>query len=727
LADIDKETVDFAPNFDDRLEEPKVLPARIPNLLVNGSSGIAVGMSTNIPPHNLGEVIRAAVHLLDHPECTVEELMVFIPGPDFPTGGIIVGTKGIEDAYATGRGRVVMRARVVREQKRNGREQLVVTEIPYGTNKARIIEQIAELTKVGKLGDISDLRDESDRDGIRMVVELRRGGNTEKTLAGLYKWTNLQATFGVIILALEGGVPREFGLKSLLERFRDHRLQVVVRRSRWELDRARDEAHVLDGLRTALRKIDTVVQLIRSSRNRETAAVKLRKELKLSDRQAEAILAMRLSRLTALEGKELRDRLRILNASIEELGAILESPARQLSVVRQELEDLRRYADPRRTRIVTSEKAVPLENLQAAEEVVVIGSREGYLKQVPMALYRRRASSGKRLAGMDRYENDYLQHVFVGSTADTLLFFTEEGRVHALTIAELPEAGRASRGRSWQQLLAMGKREKVVGMLAVSAFPEERFLLFATSDGTVKRSSLDQYARIREGGTEGLVLKKGDRLLEAQLTDGSDDLVLATSGGRIIRFPAAEVAPQGRIAQGVRGVKLREGERLIGLAIFRREMELALVTARGLAKKVPMDELSVQGRGGLGSVAISTGRNTGAVVGVREILPDEDLMAVTALGRTLRIRGREIALGDARSAPEALSLGLSSHDVIVEVTRLAEPEEIAGPEESEDPAELAKSLDDAEKERDPEEEGGTDREFPDFEALGSGSAELDLF
>ena len=678
LADIDKETVDFSPNFDDRLLEPKVLPARIPNLLVNGSSGIAVGMSTNVPPHNLREVVAAAIHLLANPECTVADLMAHLPGPDFPTGGIIVGTQGIRDAYEKGRGRVVMRARVFREQRRSGREALVVTEIPYATNKTRIIEQIAELSKQGKLPDVSDLRDESDRDGIRVVVELKRGGDARKTLTALYKWTSLQSTFGVITLALEDGVPREFTLKALLERFRDHRVQVVVRRSRWELEKARDQAHVLEGLQIALKKIDLVVQLIRSSRNRETAASKLRKELKLSERQAEAILNMRLSRLTALETKEIKTRLDELKASIVELEAILASPERQIAVIRRELEELaENYGDPRRTEIEPDEKAVRLDDLAAEEEVVVIASREGYLKQVPMGLYRRRMSAGKGLAGMDRYESDYLEHVFVASTGDTLLFFTEDGKVFWLSVRDIPEAGRASRGKSVHQLVDLPKRARVarvVSMVLVSEFSEARTLLFATADGTVKRTSLDQYGRPRAGGVEAVVVKAGDRLVDVQLSDGAADVVLAGSGGRAIRFPEEEVSLQGRVAQGVRGIKLKASETLVGMLVVRRDAELCLVTERGYAKRVPLDELPVQGRGGMGSVVLSTAKETGAVVAAREILPGEDLMAVTAVGRALRIPGAAVPAGDLKAAPDPV-LELSRHDRVAEVTRVAEPAE----------------------------------------------------
>jgi DNA gyrase subunit A len=682
LADIDKDTVEFAPNYDDRLVEPTVLPSRVPNLLVNGSSGIAVGMSTNVPPHNLGEVVGAAVHLLDNPECTIEELMRYVPGPDFPTGGVVVGTKGIHDAYEKGRGRVVMRARVFKEQKRTGREQLVVTEVPYGTNKARIIEQIAELTKLGKLSDISDLRDESDRDGIRIVIELKRGADALKILNGLFKWTALQTTFGVIALALDGGVPRELSLKQILERWRDHRLEVVKRRSQWELGRAEDEAHVLAGLLVALRKIDVVIGLIRSSKTRETAARKLEKELKLTERQSEAILNMRLSKLTALETREIRDRLTVLEARIAELKAILASEPLRIAAVRAELLKLAEdYGDERRTDIVESEKEFQLKDLLADEEVVVSVSHEGFVKQVPMSVFRRRRGAGKAMAAMDRYENDYLERVFTASTADTLMFFTEDGRVHWLPVRDVPEAGISSRGKRIQQIFELPKRVRVAAMLMVREFPESRSLIFATADGSVKRTSLDQYSRPRSGGIEAMSVKPGDRVVDVQMGDGEGDVVLVGKGGRAIRFREADVPPMGRVAQGVRGIKLKEGESLAGMAVLRRDQELCVVTERGYAKRISPDELPVQGRGGLGTVVATPGKELGGLAAAVAVDAGEDLMAVTAVGRTLRVTGAGVVLGDRALRPEP-HLALSAHDRVVEVTRCAEP-----PEKPEDPDE----------------------------------------
>jgi len=684
LADIDRDTVDFAPNYDDRLQEPRVLPARVPNLLVNGSSGIAVGMSTNVPPHNLGEVVAAALHLLDHPDCTVDDLMAHLPGPDFPTGGMIVGTAGIRDAYTKGRGRVVMRARVYKESRRNGREQLVVTEIPYGTNKSRILEQVAELTRAGRMGDVSDLRDESDRDGIRMVLELKRGADAVKVLNQLFKWTALQSTFGVIALALDRGVPRELGLKEILERWREHRVEVVQRRSRWELGRARDEAHVLRGLIVAIGRIDEVVRIIRTSRNRETAARKLEKELKLDERQSDAILAMRLSRLTQLESRELKDRLDELEARIRELDAILASDALQLELIRGELRALaERYSDPRRTRILESEKAVKLEDMLAAEHVVVTVSREGYVRQIPMAVYQRAMTAGKSIA-LDRFEADFVARVFVASTEDTLLAFSTDGKAYAMSVRDVPEAGLTSRGKALAQLFELGKKAGVAAVHVVHEFRADRFVLFATAEGTVKRTGLDQYANARAGGIEAVKVAPPDRVVEVRVTDGEGEVVLVGRGGRAIRFPEAEVPLMGRAAQGVRGIKLKAGEGVAGMAVPRREGgELCLVTERGWAKRLPFDELQPQGRGGLGTVLLSPAKDTGDVAAAREVHPGEDLMAVTGGGRAVRLKVESIEKSGRSGAP-AKAVALTGGERVAEVTYVAEreqPESAVGDEE----------------------------------------------
>jgi DNA gyrase subunit A len=671
LADIDRETVDFAPNFDDRLLEPRVLPARLPNLLVNGSSGIAVGMSTNIPPHNLREIVRAAIHLLDEPECTVEDLMRIVPGPDFPTGGLIVGTEGIRQAYRTGRGRVIMRARIGKETKRGGREQLVVTEIPYATSKSRIIEQVVELTKRGKLPDVADLRDESDRDGIRMVIELKRGANADKVVAALLKWTALQSTFGVIALALDGGVPREFSLKEMLERFRDHRIEVVVRRSRWELGKARDEAHILDGLLIALKNIDEVVRIIRGSRTREAAGETLRERFELTERQTDAILLMRLYRLTQLEGRELRERLAALQARIAELETILASPERQREEIRRELQEIReRYGDRRRTQILDSERGAGLEKLVAQEDVVITLSHQGFIQQIPMYLYRRRLSAGRALAAMERYENDFLEHVFVASTADTLMFLSADGQAYWLPVAEIPEASRSSRGKALFQLLELPKQARMAAMLPLARQPEEAILVFVTEQGLVKRTPLSQYGSQRSGGVHAIALREGDRVLDVQVSDGNGDLVLVSRNGRAIRFPESQASEMGRVSQGVRGMKLGSGDdRLVGAIAVRRDGTLCTVTERGLVHRVPLSEIAVQRRDGQGAQLYPLAARTGKLVAAHELLPGDDLVVLLNTGEAVPVHGESIPLGERGEAGEAL-VKVKRGEAVAEVARV---------------------------------------------------------
>jgi DNA gyrase subunit A len=674
LADIDRETVDYTPNFDDRLQEPVVLPAKLPNLLINGSSGIAVGMSTNIPPHNLREVVKATVHLLDNPDCTISDLMRLVPGPDFPTGGLIVGKDGIRKAYETGRGRVIMRARISKETRRGGREQLVVTEIPYATTKTRIIEQIVDLSRKGKIGDVADLRDESDRDGIRMVIELKRGADANGVVKALLKWTGLQSTFGVIALALDRGSPRELTLKEMLERFRDHRIEVIVRRSRWELEQARDEAHVLKGLLIALKNIDRVVAIIKGSRNREIAGEKLRAEFELTERQAEAILQMRLYRLTQLEGKELKDRLAELERRIRELEALLKSPAKQIAEIRRELLEIgERYGDARRTKILASDRKLEMEDLVAQEDVVVTLSHEGYVKQIPMSLYRRRLNAGTALAGMDRYESDYLEHLFVASTGDVLTFFTDDGQAYWLPVVEIPEAGRSSRGKALHQLLALPRQAHVSAMLALGRQPETAVLVFVTEQGTVKRTRLSEYSSQRSGGVNAINLRRGDRLVDVQVSDGSADLVLVSRHGRAIRFPETDVAEVGRVAQGVRGIRLSGGDRVVGAVVARRETAIVAITEKGLAFHLPLSELAAQRRDGLGTLAFTLAGRSGKLVAAREVVGRDELMIVLSTGETSRIAGDDLPPGG-RGQEGTQVVKVKRGESVVEMTRVASRE-----------------------------------------------------
>jgi DNA gyrase subunit A len=672
LADIDRDTVDWAPNFDDRLREPVVLPGRAPNLLVNGSSGIAVGMSTNIPPHNLREVVRAAVHLLDTPDCTVADLMEFVPGPDFPTGGLIVGREGIRLAYETGRGRIVMQGRIGLEVRRGGREQLVVTEIPYATSKTRIIEQIADLVKKGKVSDLSDLRDESDRDGIRLVIELKRGADAKKVVRALLKWTALQSTFGVIALALDGGVPREFNLKEMLERFRDHRVEVIVRRSRWEREKALEEAHVLEGLLIALNNIDRVVQIIRTSRQRETARGKLESEFDLTERQAEAVLMMRLYRLTQLETRDLKQRLAELEKRIRELDRILGDPARQIAEVRRELLEIsERYGDARRTRIVEGKPDSMVEAMVAQEEVVVAISREGFAKQIPMYLYRRRLTSGKSIAEMERYGEDYLERVFPASTSDSLLFFTERGQAVPLVVSEIPEVERSSRGRALQQLLSLEKGDRVRTILSPARQGREAVLVFVTEQGLVKRTALDQFGTQRSGGINAINLKPGDRLLDVHVSDGSGDLLLVSRDGRVIRFAEGDVPEVGRSAQGVRGLKLAAGDRIVGSVLVRRESWICGVTEKGFARRLAVGDFGPQKRDGRGVAGFRLDAGSGKLLAAREVGPGDELMLIPASGSPSRLAADDVPFGASGDAPERMSAAPRGR--LIEVTTVGEP------------------------------------------------------
>jgi len=671
LQDIDRATVDFAPNFDDRLQEPTVLPAKYPNLLVNGSSGIAVGMATNIPPHNLTEIGSALKHLVANPDCSVDDLMRHVPGPDFPTGAFILGTDGIADAYRTGRGRIVMRAAVQKETRRGGKEQLVVTALPYGVSKSKVIEQIATVARGGKADDIADLRDESDRDGMRIVIELKRGAKPKPILNLLYKQTYLQATFGAIMLALDHGVPRELSLKEMLERFRDHRVEVIVRRARHELEKARAEAHIIQGLLIALEFIDEVISIIRASADQDEAARALCNSFDLSAEQAKAILAMRLGRLTALETDDLKKQLAELKKLIRRLEEILGSEQRQLQVLVEELDEVvAKFGDARRTTIVEDVAEYEVEDLVAEEQVVITLSHEQYIKRVPIGLYRRRVASGRAIAGMDRHEEDFLEHVFVASTQDTLVFFTQGGQAHALAVADVPEAGPSSRGRALAQLLTFDRGDRIAALMPVSEFTADRFLLFLTASGTVKRTSLDQYSNIRSGGIAAIKVVEGDRLLDVQVAEGVNDVVLVTEQGRAIRFPETDVPEMGRVAQGVKGIGLREGDAVVGMVVVRREAALCTVTEKGYAKRTPISEYPSQKRGGLGTITLDVSNRTGPLVAAKEVLDDDELMLITAAGSALRLAGSAIPVqGRATQGKKVAEIGAA--DRVVEVSRVA--------------------------------------------------------
>ncbi|MEQ9399751.1 MAG: DNA gyrase subunit A [Longimicrobiales bacterium] len=677
LDDIQKETVEWGPNFDNRLQEPLVIPARFPNLLVNGSSGIAVGMSTNVPPHSLREVAAGVKQLAVDPDCTVDDLMRHIPGPDFPTGGFIVGREGIEEMYKTGRGRVIMRARIVKEAMRGGKEQLVVTELPYTVSKSKIIEQIARLARTGKADDISDIRDETDRDGIRLVIEMKRGAKAGAVLKLLYRKTSLQYTFGGILLALDRGQPKEFDLKQILEHFRDHRIEIIQRRTRFDLEKAEAERHIVQGLLVALDNIDQVIRIIRRSQDRAEASDRLQDTFGLSDAQAAAILDMRLARLTALERSVLEARLAELEARIVELRSILDSDERQIDVMLEELDDVvKRFGDERRTTILDdteddgSDDPAGVEDVVADEAAVVTLSHEGYVKRMPLHLYRRRVSSGKALAGMERYEDDYLERLFVARTQGWLLCFTEGGHCHFLDVLEVPESGRASRGQSIYALLEGADRaDRIVSVIPVDDFEgDERFLLFRARSGLLKRTPLSEFSNPRSGGIIAAGLKDDDRIQDVVATDGTGEVMLLSSAGRAIRFREDEISVFGRTAQGVKGMDLKKGQEVVGMVLIRREAAVLTVATDGVGKRTSVSEFPLQKRGGMGTLAVPSGGSGAPLVAALEVLDGDEIMVVTSGGQVSRVAVEGIPLQGRRTQGRSL-VKVAAGDRVVEVTR----------------------------------------------------------
>jgi len=688
LADIEKETVDVVENFDGQRTEPTVLPSRVPNLLINGSSGIAVGLSTNVPPHNLREVAAALRALIEEPDPTVELLMKHLPGPDFPTGGFVVGRNGIRDMYETGRGRMIMRARIVKEALRGGRDQLVVTELPYAVSKARIIRQIADLARRGGAVDLADIRDESDRDGLRLVLELKRGAKVGKVIKLLLKKTSLQSTFGAIMIALDHGEPKEFTLMQLLERFRDHRVEVIRRRSQHDLEKAQAEKHIAQGLVAALGAIDEVVKIIRGSADRSEASMKLQDLLGLSEIQAGAILDMRLAKLTALEQDEIKKRLKELNGIIKELKEILKSEARKLEITLEELDEIvEKYGDVRRTVILEDHEsdAMKVENAVADEDAVITVSHEGFVKRIPMHLYQRRISSGKALAGMERFENDYLERIFVARTQGWLLAFTENGHLHFLPVLDVPEGGRASRGQSIYGLTEADRSDAIVTMLPADDLTVGRFVVFLTKNGLMKRTKLSEFANPRAGGVIAAGLKEGDRIMDVHLSDGDGEVMLITKAGRAIRFPESDLSILGRAARGVKGIDLKGNDAVVGMLLIRREAWVLSVTEDGRGKRTEVGDFPLQKRGGLGTLAVPSRDGTApgaAIVSALEVLEGDEVMVVMASGKVTRLHADEVPSQGRRTQGMPL-VQPATGDRVVEVTR-AYSENVGGKSEADE-------------------------------------------
>ena len=688
LKDIDKETVDFGPNYDDSLEEPLVLPCKYPNLLVNGSEGIAVGMATKIPPHNLGEVIDGLIALIENPRISIEELIEKIPGPDFPTAGFINGKEGIHDAYKNGRGIIQMRARAMVEiDRRSGREAIVITELPYQVNKARLIEKIAELIKNKKIEGISDLRDESDREGMRVVVELRKDMIPGVVLNQLYKMTVMQSSFGIIMLAIVAGQPKILNLREVLDCFIDHRREIVTRRCVFELKKAEARAHILYGLKLALENLDEVIKIIKGSATPAEAKQALITRFSFSAIQAQAILDMRLHRLTGLEQEKILEELQQLLAQISRLKEILASEIEILNIIKSELVELRdKFANPRRTEILDKSADLTLEDMIVEEDMVVTVTHGGYIKRNAVSLYRAQRRGGKGKAGVKPKEEDFVENIFIASTHAYILIFTNLGKVYWLKVHEIPQGGRASRGKAIVNLLQLAAEEKVMTILPVTSFEKGQYIVTATARGIIKKTELMAYSHPRAGGIIALTIDEGDSLIEARLTNGERDLLMASRKGKSIRFPESDVRPVGRPARGVRGITLDADDEVIGLQSVAANTALALVTVteNGYGKRTDIGEYRVQSRGGKGVITIKTSVRNGDVVAIRMVEDEADLMFITNRGKLLRTKVKNIrAIG--RNTQGVRMMVLEDDEVIVSVAKLAEKDtadEIAPVEEA---------------------------------------------
>jgi DNA gyrase subunit A len=677
LADIDKNTVDYSPNFDDRLLEPTVLPAEVPNLVVNGSSGIAVGMATNIPPHNLREVVNALIAVIDDPELSPGELRKHIKGPDFPTGGYIYGRAGIKDYQETGRGRIVMRARaVIEERETSGKSQIVVNELPYQVNKAKLITDIAELVKEGKLEGISALRDESDKDGMRIVMELKRDAIPRVVLNQLYKHTQMQSTFGVIMLALVPDpqtrrlVPKIMPLKDVLQHYVAHRHEVIVRRTQFELDRALEREHILEGLKIAVDNIDAVIKLIRAAADTPTASAGLQKRFKLSEKQAEAILNMRLAKLTGLEIEKLEAELTEVRAFIEDQRSILGSKPRRMKIMREELlAVVKDFGDERRSEITSDEGEFTIEDLIAEEDMVITISHTGYIKRTSVSTYRRQRRGGRGATGQDLKDEDFIERLFIGSTHDYILCFTDDGRCFWLKVHEIPQAGRAAKGKPIVNLINVSADTRVKSMVPVRKFSDNEFLLFCTRKGTVKKTALSAYSNPRATGIKAIKIEPGDELIDVQVTSGTNDIVLATSHGLSIRFHEQEVREMGRDTTGVKGIELREGDAVVSMVVVKRTATLLVVTERGLGKCSHIDDYRVQKRGGKGILTVNRTGKTGNVVALMEVLPEDEIMLITKGGVIIRSPVAQVRV-TGRNAQGVRLVHLDDGDLVTAVARV---------------------------------------------------------
>lgn len=671
LRDLDKNTVDFGPNFDDSLQEPLVLPSYLPNLLVNGASGIAVGMATNIPPHNLGEVVDGLVALINNPNLSSEQLTKYIKAPDFPTGGIIYGYEGVKEAYTTGRGRIILRAKANIETLKNDRENIVITEIPYQVNKSNLIEKIAELVRDGKIDDISNIRDESDRDGLRIVIELKRDAQPAVVLNQLFKHTQMQVTFGVIMLALVNGVPKVLTLKEMMQHFLDHRMEVLIRRTKYELDAAEKRAHILEGYIIALDNIDEVIETIKKSRDVETAKNNLMRRFKLSEIQAKAILDMRLQRLTGLERKKIEDEYKETIKLIERLRGILESETKRKQIIKEELLALKeKYADERRTEIIHDYKEFSLEDIIAEEDVVVTISHQGFIKRFPVSGYRRQSRGGKGVTGVSTKEDDFIEHMFIASTHQYILFFTDKGRCYWLKVHEVPEGGRAARGRSIVNLLEKEKDESITAFVAVKEFTDNQYLIMVTEQGTVKKTVLSAYGNVRRGGINAINLVEGDKLIEVKMTDGNNDIIIGTRNGFAIRFNEKDVRDMGRTATGVRGINLQKGDKVVGLLVIKHpQTSVLVVTEKGYGKRSDINDYRITRRGGKGVITVKTSDKVGKMIAMMEVVDKDELVIISTQGMVIRQAVKDLRVMG-RNTQGVRLIKLNENDSIADIARI---------------------------------------------------------
>jgi DNA gyrase subunit A len=675
LADIDKETVDFVPNYDDTSVEPWVLPSKFPNLVVNGSSGIAVGMATNIPPHNLVETINAIIALIETPDISLPELMDHLPGPDFPTGGFIYGREGIRQAYETGKGVIQLRARALIERDRKGeRENIVITELPYQTNKAKLIERVAELVQEKVIEGIANIRDESDREGMRVVIELRRNEVAEVILNQLYKHTQMQTSFGIILLAIHQNQPKLLSLKEMLHLFIQHRQEVVIRRSRFDLKKAEARAHILEGLKKAIDHIDAIIATIKASKTPKEAKDRLMEKFAFSDVQAQAILEMRLQRLTNLEQRKIVEEYEETIKLINRLKALLASERLILNAIKEELLSIRdAFGDERKTEIAEAAPDIRVEDLIAEEDMVVTITHTGYIKRNPISLYRSQHRGGKGKVGINVKEEDFVEDLFIASTHDYILFFTDAGKIHWMKVHELPQAGRITRGKAIVNLLHLGPDEKATTILSLKDFAKGKFITFMTKRGTIKKTALEAYSNPRSGGIIAIHLDDDDELISAKLTDGKQYLFIGTKMGKAIHFPENQIREMGRTAHGIRGIKISKDDEVVGMELVAPHTQTLTVTANGYGKRTQASEYRLQNRGGSGIFTVKRTQKTGDVIGIKTVVDEDELMLISNKGKIIRLRAGDIPV-QGRSTQGVRLITLEEGERVVAVAKLAEKE-----------------------------------------------------